>query len=236
MRRFQWLLAAACGLGLLGVGLTRLPLSTATAADNPQAQQEKEKQDRAKQDQEKAKQDQAKLDQERQMREKQAQEKQAQTQQQTQEKQKSQQAHQTAERAQESRDLSYGMNAAGQIRANKFVGTEVRSRDDEKLGDIEDIIFDLKNGRVLYVAISAGGFLGIGSKLVAVPWNSLQIHGGAGESSSDRFVVLNVSKDEFRNAPNFASDAWPTAQDQIWQVGTEHEEMDHSVERQHEKR
>jgi len=152
-------------------------------------------------------------------------------------------ARQTQEKAQEARQLSDQaqqsqqqqqqrqgqLSTAGLFRASTLVGMEVRARDNEKVGKIQDLTIDSKNGRIVYAAISAGGFLGIGDKLVAVPWNSLQLHS---DQENERYAVLNVQRQDFQNAPSFSENSWPTTQNQIWQVGTEREQMDTNVERQ----
>ena len=50
--------------------------------------------------------------------------------------------------------------------ASKFKGTDVLGSDNQKIGDVSDILFD-KTGKVEAFVISVGGFLGVGSKEVA---------------------------------------------------------------------
>src|SRR6266404_1515000 len=49
-------------------------------------------------------------------------------------------------------------------RADKLIGKQVRSSDDEKLGKIENLVIDLESGRILYVVVGSGGILGAGEK------------------------------------------------------------------------
>src|SRR5712692_5818486 len=51
--------------------------------------------------------------------------------------------------------------------ASKFKGTDVIGADDQKVGDVSDILFD-KNGKILAYVVSVGGFLGVGAKEVAL--------------------------------------------------------------------
>ncbi len=60
----------------------------------------------------------------------------------------------------------------GLVRAPKLVGVAVYGSDNKSVGKIDDILID-HNGAVKAVVIGIGGFLGIGKKDVAVPFNSL---------------------------------------------------------------
>jgi sporulation protein YlmC with PRC-barrel domain len=63
--------------------------------------------------------------------------------------------------------------AAGQFRASKFVGLDVYGSDNQKVGDINEILID-PTGNAKAVVIGVGGFLGIGEKNVAVAWSALE--------------------------------------------------------------
>ena len=51
--------------------------------------------------------------------------------------------------------------------SSKFIGIDVIGPDDEKIGDVTDILFE-KNGKVVAYVVGVGGFLGIGAKNVAL--------------------------------------------------------------------
>ena len=59
-------------------------------------------------------------------------------------------------------------------RASKIDGAPVFNHSHDKIGTIDDLIIG-PNNPVPYAILSVGGFLGMGTHLVAVPWNSLQI-------------------------------------------------------------
>jgi len=61
-----------------------------------------------------------------------------------------------------------------------------------------------------YAVLSFGGFLGMGEKFFAVPWNALTL-----DTKNKRFV-LNVEKDRLKDAPGFDKDHWPNMADQSW--------------------
>jgi hypothetical protein len=94
--------------------------------------------------------------------------------------------------------------------ATKFKGTDVIGSNNEKIGDVNDILFD-RGGKILAYVIGVGGFLGIGSKDVALAPEAFQV-----ESGTDRDELklkLAMTRDELKNAPEFkpaASRSAPT--------------------------
>ena len=61
----------------------------------------------------------------------------------------------------------------GQMLASKLIGTTVVSQNNETIGDVNDVLFD-RGGQVMAAVIGVGGFLGIGEKDVAVPFQQLE--------------------------------------------------------------
>lgn len=74
----------------------------------------------------------------------------------------------------------------------------------------EQPVADVRSGRVSYAVLSFGGFLGMGQKLFAVPWNALTL-----DPAHKRFL-LNVKKDRVKDAPGFDKDHWPDMADKTW--------------------
>jgi sporulation protein YlmC with PRC-barrel domain len=62
---------------------------------------------------------------------------------------------------------------AGEWRASKLDGVDVYNTNNEKIGDISELIVD-RSGKIQAVVIGIGGFLGIGEHLVAVPFEQVQ--------------------------------------------------------------
>ncbi len=94
--------------------------------------------------------------------------------------------------------------------AETLVGNDVYSPQDENLGNIKQIMLDMRSGQVAYAVLSFGGFLGLGEKLFAVPSDALRL-----DTENKRFV-LNVEKDRLKNAPGFDKDQWPNMSDPTW--------------------
>jgi sporulation protein YlmC with PRC-barrel domain len=94
--------------------------------------------------------------------------------------------------------------------ADTLIGDSVVNGIDENLGDIKEIMLDMNSGQVAYAVLSFGGFLGLGEKLFAVPWQALHL-----DTINKRFV-LNIDKERLKNAPGFNPDAWPDMSDVTW--------------------
>jgi sporulation protein YlmC with PRC-barrel domain len=97
--------------------------------------------------------------------------------------------------------------------ADTLIGNDVYNQNDEDLGDIKEIMLDVRSGRVSYAVLSFGGFLGMGDKLFAVPWSALTL-----DTVNKRFL-LNVEKDRLESAPGFDKDQWPNMADPSWAQG-----------------
>jgi sporulation protein YlmC with PRC-barrel domain len=116
---------------------------------------------------------------------------------------------------------------ADQSRTTKLIGLNVYNSNNEKIGDIAELIVD-RSGKLEAVVVGAGGFLGVGERDVAVPYSQINwayqpvasssagtapiTTTGAEKSASQspenaRFnpdhAVLNMTKDELKAAPAF---------------------------------
>jgi sporulation protein YlmC with PRC-barrel domain len=94
--------------------------------------------------------------------------------------------------------------------AATLIGDPVVNANDEDLGKVEGIMLDVQSGRIAYAVLSFGGFLGMGSKLFAIPWSALTL-----DTEEKRFI-LDVPKEKLENAPGFDKDHWPSMADQSW--------------------
>jgi sporulation protein YlmC with PRC-barrel domain len=61
----------------------------------------------------------------------------------------------------------------GQWRGSKLMGVDIYGPNDEKVGDVSDVLID-QQGNIKGVVIGVGGFLGLGEKDVAVPFTAIQ--------------------------------------------------------------
>jgi hypothetical protein len=95
------------------------------------------------------------------------------------------------------------------LTARTIHGDKVINMAGEHLGKIEDLMIDLENGRVAYAVLSFGGFLGLGNKLFAVPWEALSVR------PHEHAFALDVSKEILEKAEGFDKDNWPLTCEQL---------------------
>src|SRR5690606_9701546 len=88
-------------------------------------------------------------------------------------------------------------------RASKVIGLQVRTpTDNEKIGDIEELVIAPNAGKIRYAVISVGGFLGVGDKFIAVPFKALTFH----QEDGGYYLSMNATKQELENAQGFDKD------------------------------
>src|SRR5438046_1104153 len=80
----------------------------------------------------------------------------------------------------------------------------------EHLGDVHDIMIDIPTGKVAYVVLSFGGFLGVGNKFFAIPWHALTV------DETNKCLRMNIEQSRLERAPGFDKDNWPDMSDQAW--------------------
>ncbi len=99
------------------------------------------------------------------------------------------------------------------IRASKLIGMKIQNSRKESVGQIKDIVVDPASTRIQYVAVTYGGFLGLGDKLFAVPMRAIQVQ--QDPDSRDRVVlVLDVTKEQMNGAQGFDESNWPNFADE----------------------
>ncbi|MDX2223321.1 MAG: PRC-barrel domain-containing protein [Rhodospirillaceae bacterium] len=79
----------------------------------------------------------------------------------------------------------------------RMLGTSVVNENGEVVGDIDDLIIS-EDQRALYVIISVGGLLGIGSRQIAVRYGDLKM-----TSNVDVFVLEGATEEGLKSVPEF---------------------------------
>lgn len=87
--------------------------------------------------------------------------------------------------------------AANELRLEWVTDATVTAPDGTAIGDINDLIVDGDTGQMIAAVIGVGGFLGIGEKQIAVPWDQLTVNYDAQEINSD------LTKEEAEAAPDY---------------------------------
>jgi sporulation protein YlmC with PRC-barrel domain len=80
-------------------------------------------------------------------------------------------------------------------RASKIIGASVYNEQNQQVGDVSDLFLSKQN-QVAIVVVSVGGFLGMGSKLVSVPIDKLQI------DDKNKVLMAGATKDELNQMPS----------------------------------
>jgi sporulation protein YlmC with PRC-barrel domain len=89
------------------------------------------------------------------------------------------------------------------LSATTMLGDKVRNLAGDTLGDVKELMIDLDTGRIAYAVLSFGGFLGMGNKLFAIPWEALTL------DTDEHAFILDVDTETLENAPGFDKDNWP---------------------------
>ena len=88
----------------------------------------------------------------------------------------------------------------GSKQAQSVLGKEVRSAANEDMGRIVDVIVD-RAGQVRAAVIDFGGFLGVGSRKIAVDWNALRF--STDNSKRPEVITLELTRDQVKGAPEY---------------------------------
>lgn len=89
-----------------------------------------------------------------------------------------------------------GGSRMGQAQAQELIGADVKNAENETIGEVESVHID-QSGMVSNIIVSVGGFLGLGSRDVALSWNDLQVAEG-GQS-----VTTTMTKEQLKNLPEY---------------------------------
>lgn len=89
-------------------------------------------------------------------------------------------------------DMSHLENA---YRASKIIGAAVVNEKDDNVGTIDDLLIN-RSDNVPYAVLSVGGFLGVGTKYVALPYQSLKI-------TENKVVLTGGTKEALKAMPEF---------------------------------
>jgi hypothetical protein len=99
--------------------------------------------------------------------------------------------------SQDVRLVTVDVTVVGQgYRASKLIGQSVTNDKNEKVGSLDDII--IGHDKSLFAVVQVGGFLGIGSRLVAVPYDALNV-----DETGRKIVLPGASKEELKSLAEF---------------------------------
>lgn len=82
-----------------------------------------------------------------------------------------------------------------------LVGMSVKTPDGNRIGEIDHLIVNMKDGKVSHVIVGVGGLAGVGEKHVVVPWSRVKI-GRDGKDPKDHVAVIDRATIE--SAPRYS--------------------------------
>jgi len=100
-------------------------------------------------------------------------------------------------------------------KASEVIGLNVRGiQGDDNIGSINDLVIG-HDGRVKYAAVSFGGFLGMGDKLFAVPFEAIDWV----KTDGDAYARIDVTEETLKEKKGFNQDNWPESADRSFTTG-----------------
>jgi sporulation protein YlmC with PRC-barrel domain len=93
------------------------------------------------------------------------------------------------------------------LSAGSLIGDKVVNPQGDTLGSLKEIMLDVDEGRIAYGVLESGGFLGMGAKLFAIPFEAFRI------DQEHETLVLNVDTETIQNAEGFDPNNWPDTTD-----------------------
>jgi hypothetical protein len=97
-------------------------------------------------------------------------------------------------------------------KASEVVGMNVRGREgDDNIGSINDLVIG-EDGRIKYAAVSFGGFLGMGDKLFAVPFEAIEWV----KNDDGAYARVDVTEETLKERQGFNQDNWPAEADRTF--------------------
>jgi sporulation protein YlmC with PRC-barrel domain len=90
--------------------------------------------------------------------------------------------------------------ATNEWRIANYIGQPIVNASGEKIGDVSDVLFD-RGGKITTVVIGVGGFLGLGAKQVALPFEAVTYS----EQNGQRQIMVPLTKDALQAAPDYTA-------------------------------
>lgn len=101
------------------------------------------------------------------------------------------------------------------VRVSQLIGADIENPQGEEVGEVSDIVLDSAGGKVRYAAVTYGGFMGIGDKLFAVPWEAFKCVQDE-DDANEYNLVLDVTPEKMKGATGFDQETWPNFADQTF--------------------
>ena len=96
------------------------------------------------------------------------------------------------------------------VDAYSMIGSLVKGADGKDLGKINQLMVDPKDGRIVYAVVAVGGMLGVGEKLVAVPWSAVKMTQAQGKLIATIDRALLEQSPAMSSSPSASPSTDPT--------------------------
>jgi sporulation protein YlmC with PRC-barrel domain len=93
------------------------------------------------------------------------------------------------------------LGTSRELFTSDLIGAPVKNPQGESLGSIHELVLDPQDAKIKNAVVSMGGLLGIGARLVAIPWQEVT------PQSDGKAVVVAMGKEELQNAPEWKKPA-----------------------------
>jgi sporulation protein YlmC with PRC-barrel domain len=118
-----------------------------------------------------------------------------------------------ADKARDAKDRAAFTLATGQVDSKHLIGMKVNTPDGKHVGEIDQLIFNVKDGKVSHAVVGLGGVAGVGEQQVVVPWSQVKIQTNRDRkdmaATIDR-TVLDSARRYSRDARDVAPAASPS--------------------------
>jgi sporulation protein YlmC with PRC-barrel domain len=93
------------------------------------------------------------------------------------------------------------------FRVTQLMGVNAKSKDGQSLGEIEDLVINPQNQRIKFAVLGKGGFLGVGEKMLPVPWEAVTVQkSAAGGQAGKPDLTVNIDQQKMKTAPTMQKD------------------------------
>ena len=102
------------------------------------------------------------------------------------------------------------MQVLSVARTSTLLGNDAVNSKGESLAQLREIVLDVSAGTIAYAVLSLGGVLGIGERLLAIPWEALR------REPENQRLILDLPHDQLAKAPSFNKNDWPDMSNPEW--------------------
>src|SRR5438046_1769474 len=92
-------------------------------------------------------------------------------------------------------------DASQYVRLSQLIGSNAKAKDGQNLGQIEDVVINRQVRQIKFAVLGKGGFLGIGEKMVPVPWQAVSLEQTETGASGKPNLTVNIDGQKLQSAP-----------------------------------